>query len=284
MKILANATSYGIFIELNSNEMPARVGKGYGNGNTCACTPARSRRAGPLLSPVSRHPDHRRRPPDARPLRAPDRDSGLESVVCDTDSMAIARPPGMAEATFHAKGQRDPRVVCATQPLSRPNAGRAIGAEARRTRTKPSDACSHAANGDPSYCFVVSPKRYVMFNRGTKGRPILRKASAHGLGHLRDPYGGVDGTSPVPAPARAIPELGVVRWQYDVWLRILQAALGRHAEIVRLADLPNFMTPAAAVTPQPRRPAAWFHRYNRGKPYREQVRPFEFLLAFRRSA
>jgi len=33
----------------------------------------------------------------------------------------------------------------------------------------------------------------------------------------------------------------------------------------------------AATTPNLLR---WFKRYNRGKPYREQVRPFGFLLAY----
>ena len=37
---------------------------------------------------------------------------------------------------------------------------------------------------EPLYCYTISSKRYVLFNLDAKGRPILRKASAHGLGHL----------------------------------------------------------------------------------------------------
>ena len=40
---------------------------------------------------------------------------------------------------------------------------------------------------EPLYCYTISSKRYSLFNLDAKGRPILRKASAHGLGHLRSP-------------------------------------------------------------------------------------------------
>ena len=66
-----------------------------------------------------------------------------------------------------------------------------------------------------------------------------------------------------------------------MWVRIIQAALAGHPEQVRLHDLPNFDQPAvsryAATTPAL---LGWFKRYNQGKPYRHQVRPFNFLLAF----
>ena len=41
---------------------------------------------------------------------------------------------------------------------------------------------------EPLYCLAISAKRYVLFNIGPDGRPIIRKASAHGLGHLNPPY------------------------------------------------------------------------------------------------
>lgn len=50
---------------------------------------------------------------------------------------------------------------------------------------------------------------------------------------------------------------------------------------MQLDDLPGFQGPAvsryAATTPNLLR---WFVRYNDGKPYREQVKPFNFLLAY----
>jgi hypothetical protein len=39
----------------------------------------------------------------------------------------------------------------------------------------------------PLYCLAVSAKRYVLFNHGKNGKPVIRKASAHGLGDIELP-------------------------------------------------------------------------------------------------
>jgi len=78
-------------------------------------------------------------------------------------------------------------------------------------------------------------------------------------------------------------DLGVEQWQYDLWYRIVEAALTGESAQVRLDDLPGFDKPAVsryAVTTPPL--LRWFDRYNADKPYREQVRPFGFLLNFQR--
>ena len=104
---------------------------------------------------------------------------------------------------------------------------------------------------------------------------------AHGLGHLIAPYGSADAPLNLPPPQASLNDIGIDRWQHDVWHRIISAALAGHPEQVRLDDLPGFNTPSvsryAATTPELLR---WFKRFNRGKPYREQVRPFGFMLAF----
>jgi hypothetical protein len=132
----------------------------------------------------------------------------------------------------------------------------------------------------PLFCFAISAKRYVLFNLDVAGRPVIRKASAHGLGHLRPPYDPEHAPASIPAPAMKLDEIGVARWQYDLWYRIVEAALAGHPAQVDL-NLPGFGAPAvsryAATTPKLLR---WFAPYNKGKPYREQVRPFGFLVAF----
>lgn len=71
------------------------------------------------------------------------------------------------------------------------------------------------------------------------------------------------------------------RWEHDVWYRIIEAVLADHPDQVHLADLPGFDQPAvsryAATTPNL---LAWYRSYNQGRLYREQVRPFGFLLAY----
>lgn len=44
--------------------------------------------------------------------------------------------------------------------------------------------------------------------------PVLRKASAHGLGHLRAPYASDDPPEGVPEPVIPLAEIGVERWQH----------------------------------------------------------------------
>jgi hypothetical protein len=138
---------------------------------------------------------------------------------------------------------------------------------------------------EPLYVLAVSAKRYALFNLDAKGRPIIRKASAHGLGHLVAPYGDDAETHGIPKPAvpvgqRAADTIGVHRWQHDVWYQILTAAIEGHPDQVRLIgaawDQPA-VSRYGATTPAILR---WFEKYNRDRPYGEQVRPFGFLLAF----
>jgi len=48
--------------------------------------------------------------------------------------------------------------------------------------------------------FAGVAKRYALFNIDAHGRPILRKASAHGLGHLIDPYDDAHAPPSLPKP------------------------------------------------------------------------------------
>jgi len=93
------------------------------------------------------------------------------------------------------------------------------------------------------YCFAVSDKRYALFNLDPDGRPIPRKASGHGLGHLRPPYEEKDAPASIPAPQIQLKDLGVPRWQHDLWYRIDKAALDGHPAQVELDDLPGLDAP-----------------------------------------
>jgi hypothetical protein len=69
--------------------------------------------------------------------------------------------------------------------------------------------------------------------------------------------------------------------QHDLWHRIVESAAGQAPGKLRLHDLPRFDQPAVtrygATTPALLR---CFRRWNAGKPYREQVKPYNFLLFF----
>jgi hypothetical protein len=277
LKIMANATSYGIFVELNVTEYakPQSVTCYGGGGPFETRTPTveePGRYFHPLLGTLITGA--------ARLMLAlAERlatDAGLNWAFCDTDSMALAKPEGMTEAEFLERATRVRDWFTALNPyavkgplfkVEEANYGLADG--------KPTDAI------EPLFCFAVSAKRYVLFNIDASGLPVSRKASAHGLGHLRPPYGDDEAPPSIPPPSVPVRELGVERWQYDLWYRIVEAALNGNSAQMRLEDLPGFDKPAvsryAATTPTLLR---WFDVYNADKPYREQVRPFGFLLNF----
>ena len=85
----------------------------------------------------------------------------------------------------------------------------------------------------------------------------------------------------VPWNWRQVPleKLEAQRWQHDVWYRIIEAALAGedrnplsgHPGLDQLAS-----TQYAAVTPGL---LLWVRKWNRGKPYRRQMRPYGILLA-----
>jgi hypothetical protein len=203
-------------------------------------------------------------------------DEGLEWAFCDTDSMALAQPVGMDDAEFLDRARRVRGWFTPLNPYKQQGPIFKIeDANYRLDRGNLSDEL------EPLFCFCVSPKRYDLFNIDARGRPVLRKASGHGLGHLRAPYDENEAPKSIPKPVIPLHEIGVRRWEYDFWHRIVEAAMVGHPGQVKLDDLPGFDKPAmsryAATTPELLR---WFKKYNRGRAYRDQVRPFGFICAF----
>jgi hypothetical protein len=200
-------------------------------------------------------------------------DEGLDWAFCDTDSLAIARPEGMTEVVFREQVDRIRVRLAALDPYG-------DGKDLLKLED---------ANFDPTdgrtlvelHCFAISTKRYALFTIDSNGKPVLRKASAHGLGHLRPPYEDKDAPVHLPGPQRPLGEIGVERWQHDLWLKITEAALAGHPDRVDLSDMPNIDEPAishySASTPNL---LAWFKAFNTGKDWNDQLKPFNFLVAF----
>ncbi len=276
LKILVNATAYGIFVELNVRAYAKeRKLLCYGpDGRAFVAEASRVEQPGPFFHPLVATLTTA----GARLMLAlAERlalDQGLEWVFCDTDSLALARPKRMGRAEFRRRAKTVQEWFTGLNPYV--DKGSLFRIE---------DA-NHALDGsgrlEPLFAFAVSDKRYVLFNLGHDRRPVLRKASAHGLGHLRPPYGDEEAPKTMPAPKVSLAELGVRRWQHDLWHRIVCAALDGHPDQVDLSGLPGVGKPAmsryAATTPEL---LDWFRAFNaaRGR-YADQVRPFGFLSVF----
>lgn len=273
LKIIANSTSYGIFIEVNRDDAP----KGealtiYGPSGEHLDVETRAienpgRYFNPLLG-VLITGAARLMLGIAEKLTL---DYDLDWAYCDTDSIAIARPIGMARREFHKRARL---VIDWFRPL---NPYRKSG-----SILKVEDENYGIASGklEPLYCFAISAKRNALFNR-RGSQIIIRKASAHGLGHLLDPYANTDAPPRIPPPLVPLNEIGVRRWQHDLWYKIIQAALTWHPDSVSLDWHPGLRKPAAirytASSPQL---LSWLAKWNRDRPYESQIRPFGFLLSF----
>lgn len=295
IKTLASSTVYGIFVELNTQPVTeTRTGKDgkprkrkikkqltcYGYTGESFETPSLG---------ISEKPGRYFHPVLAAFVTGGARlmlgiaeslieEKGLGWAFCDTDSMAIARPEAMSAREFCQKAEEVMAYFDSLNPYS--SGGSLFEEEDENfSLTKKGKASKRRR---PLYCLAISAKRYALFNIDADGRPVIRKFSAHGLGHLFPPYEDEDAPEQIPPPVFDLKKAGLKRWEYDLWYQITLGAVEGHPDQVDLSAIPGLGKPAAsryaATTPEV---LAWFDAYNNEKSsYREKVRPFGFLLAF----
>lgn len=275
LKICANSTSYGIWMQVNVAKRSKRFDAtifGY-DGEPFERETDKAEKPGeyfhPLLGSLITGA--------ARLMLAITEnliaEKGLEWAFCDTDSMAIAKPDGMTGDHFGQRVQEITDWFAALNPYDFPGSILKIEGENFGLETdKP----------EPLYCWAVSSKRYALFNLAGDCRPILRKVSAHGLGHLLPPYRIDNPPADIPAPHASVTRSGVERWHCDLWFEIVRAGLGPTPDMPRLDFHPAMKDPAVsrygATAPDLLR---WFDGHNADRSYPDQVRPFGFLLALR---
>ncbi|WP_374139745.1 hypothetical protein, partial [Sphingomonas sp. 32-62-10] len=198
-------------------------------------------------------------------------DHGLDWSFCDTDSMAIAKPDAMPADQF---AKRARAVVDWFEALNPYASGGSI------LQIEGVNSSLDTKEPEQLFCWAVSSKRYALFNIGAEGAPVLRKVSAHGLGHLIPPYGDNDAPLNLPTPQKTVLGNGIERWHCDLWHQIVSAALAGRPDQVRRDYHPALRETAlsrySATTPAL---LSWFSAYNRDRPYRDQVKPFGFLLS-----
>lgn len=281
LKVLANATSYGIYAQMDRQENREKVEV------TChgidpepfTCKVANIDMPGEFCFP-----------PLASLITGGARlmlgllehrvcESGGTYVMEDTDSMAIV-------ATEHGG-----LVPCPGGPFEMKDGRRAVKAlswaqldELKADFRKPSPYQNKSRsilkierdNYDPEtgkqrqlYCYAVSAKRYTLFLLDDHGNPfLLRKGvnnhedrwSEHGLGHLRNPFAF---------------ESENRDWIPQAWLNIVRKAVGRPTQPLSFEHLP-----AVGRVPitNPKRMRA-FAKLNVGKKYGDRLKPFNFLLS-----
>ena len=102
-----------------------------------------------------------------------------------------------------------------------------------------------------------------------------------GWGNILPPYEADDAPNSIPAPSVTLADIGVDRWHYDLWHKIIQAALDGHPDQVDLSYHEGLKRPAVsrygATTPALLK---WFNIIQCGARIHDQVKPFNFLNAF----
>jgi hypothetical protein len=237
LKLLANATSYGVLVEVNEELLGTALPVDVYALDTHRRTGDLVERPGPYfagaLGPLI--------PAGGRLLLgiaerlAADR--GLTYALCDTDCMHFARSAEARDLDRRAFEERV-RAICAWfQPLS-PYRDRDAPlfeleeencALVRDERT--GEEAVDAERLEPLWALAVSAKRYVLYNRLPDGTVRLRKFSSHGLG-LWGRRGGYVRPAHVPPPHTLreerdahgrvcrVPDsaaLGGPEWVYDLW-------------------------------------------------------------------
>jgi hypothetical protein len=283
LKVLANATSYGIYAEMNRSETKDRVSvQCHGIDEK----PFLTRVVNPEIPGVFCSP------PIASLITGGARlmlallekcvtELGGSYAMEDTDSMAIV-------AT-----ERGGLIECPGGPHRTPNGVEAIKALSWRQVRNISDRFTllnpyspdavpgsvlkiEDDNFDPKskkqrqlWCYAISAKRYLLFLKNEDGIPeLLRKGinnaqdrwSEHGLGHLLNP------TDPGSEDRD---------WIAQVWDGIVLSASGKKRQ-----GVPFEQTPAVGRMPVTN-PAILraLSKVNNGKKFGQQIKPFNFLVS-----
>jgi hypothetical protein len=282
LKVLANATSYGIYAEMIREESDKKVHVTcHGiDAEPYPCRVAHPEKTGeycfpPLASLITGA---------ARLMLAlldhSVRKMGGTYAMEDTDSMAIVatRQGGLVPCQGGHKRMKDGSAAVMAfswkQVDQIANRFSALNPYARKAvpgsvlKIEDDNFEPNTRNRRQLYCMAISAKRYALFMKDKTGAPILLREgvnnvedrwSEHGLGHLLNP---------------SDPEDEDREWIARVWLNMVRRALGLRTRNTRFESRPAI----GRVTVSSPAVMRSFARFNEKKRYVDQIKPFNFLL------
>lgn len=285
LKILANATSYGILAEMIRHELP----KGK-TQSVQVCGVDDEPFSCKVTAPET--PGEFCFPPIAALITGAARlqlallercvtDLGGTYAMEDTDSMAIVAteagglPPCPGGPYRSLDGREAVKALSWAQVREIAARFEALNPYDRAavpgSILKIEDDNFHPVTGQQReiHCFAISAKRYALFVYNGSGEPeLLQKGvnnktdgwSEHGLGHLLNPTD---------------PDAEDRDWIRQIWLYLVREALGLEVSWPGWFDRPAFSRITAASPAVLKALAA----LNASKPYAKQIKPFNFLLS-----
>jgi hypothetical protein len=110
------------------------------------------------------------------------------------------------------------------------------------------------------YGFFIASKRYALFNYSAQGKVIVRKFSEHGLGHLLNPNAPDDPSN---------------TWIETIWHQLILEELGRPTERPQWFDRPA-LSQETITTARLMKPLL---KKNKRMSYSERIKPMNFVLS-----
>ncbi|MFI5801019.1 DNA polymerase [Streptomyces sp. NPDC051677] len=284
LKILANAGSYGIFVEVNreddKEESEEVIHGNHGSWNAVVRKPETPGQycfppIGALITGAARLV--------LGMLEKLVTDEGGTWVMCDTDSMAIV--------ASHEGGWIAPECVLPPRPVESgyPGAIPVLPYSKVEEIRKRFDALNPYDAGkagtveilkrelpkrleDPQpYCYAISAKRYAEFEIAEDGGirfPDNKKVKEHGLGQYMNP-------EDIPTDPRLKEERGTREWVRDIWRYIILKDAGHEVTEPYWFARPVMSKVAVSTWNMYEHLRHW----NDGKEYRDQIKPYGFIMA-----
>jgi hypothetical protein len=276
MKITANATAYGIPIEVNVVEHRTKVWSTVyrPDGSTYRTHTKRTEEPGryfhPLIATLVAS--------GGRLLLATAitlaRQAGGAHVMCDTDGLFIAATPDGRDIPCPGGPKRlpdgTPAITTATwsaavrdvvEPFAQLNPYDPAAVPDSILKLEDENFDPITPEQRAIECLSIAAKRYAIFTRDPDGRPVIvgkphkRKRSEHGLGHLLRPTPDQD-------------------WITEWWTHLLCTELDiPHDEPEWFADI----AAGGLTVTTPHEERAW-RTYNQTRPYQQRVRPWNFAM------
>lgn len=267
LKVLANAGSYGIFVQMVSKEGPVAVAV-YGSGVPFECQTQKPEIPGDYCFPPIATAITGAAKLILMMLECLVTEAGGKWIFCDTDSMAIVADDDGGLYPCEGGAYRLPDGRPAVRALSFDEVDQIRRKFNELNPYDPEKVRDLLREDGRGWCFSISAKRYAFFACDDIEQIVfggsfdpssveieVAKHMAHGLGHLYNPKNKT--------------------WIRDLWEWILRTELSLPAPRPDWFDLPA-VTRTTISTADVR---SHFKRFNRGKPYTEQIKPANFILS-----
>jgi hypothetical protein len=268
LKVKANSGSYGIFAEMNPEELPIKESAKltvYGLNGPFMAISRKPEDPGEFWFPLIASLITGAARLMLALLEDSIREAGGHYAFCDTDSKGIVATehggfvdcPGTPTGKIKALSWREVEAIRDKFSRLNPYARSAVPGSILKIEDVNFDECGQRE----IFAFAISAKRYALFTLAADGGiKIVGEPSEHGLGHLLNPTD---------------PDSESREWIAEAWTYLILRHLGRDPEPPIWLGRPAISRITASTPEMVRR----LNQPRKRVPYERQVKPMNFALA-----